>query len=324
MSTTASTTALATSGQQARVIARRRPLLDVIAWELRRFRASRLFWIQALCFFGLLLFVTWFGRAPDQFSNQTPRFAYSGFVAGTSAWGLAGSIPPIYLTLLVLLLPFVTADGVTRDLSRRTHELLMATALPTWAYVWGRYLVGLLMGLGLALLLLADFLGMGVLLHLTVPAYPLPPIGAALLLWVGMVVPAVVLVSSLSFALGTLLPRQTNVVKIAILVAWIVGAVVIPPSGSGDAPNLPAWYVNWDPTSAATGHQMVVNYQAAFQNQTQAATNATQVQQILVAVENKIPDLAGWFAPHLLIGALSLLLVVVAAFGFQRFRNVFN
>jgi len=324
MSTTASTTAPATSGQRSRSIARRRPLLDVMGWELRRFRASRLFWIQALCFFGLLLFVTWFGRAPDRFANQTPKFTFSGFVAGTSVWGLAATIPPIYLTLLVLLLPFVTADGVTRDLSRRTHELLMTTELPTWAYVWGRYLVGLMMSLGLALLLLADILGMGLLLHLTVPAYPLPPVGAVLLLWVGMVVPAVVLVSSLSFALGTLLPRQTNVVKIAILVAWIVGAVVIPPSGSGDAPNLPAWYVNWDPTSAATGHEMVVTYQTAFQNQVQAATNATQVQQILIAVENKIPDLAGWFAPHLLLGALSLLLVALAAFGFQRFRNAFN
>src|SRR5256884_3560350 len=52
-------------------------------------------------------------------------------------------------------------DGVTRDLNRRTHELLMTTALPTWAYVWGRYLAGLVMSLGLALLLLASILGMG-------------------------------------------------------------------------------------------------------------------------------------------------------------------
>ncbi len=324
MSTTARTTALATSGQQAPAISRPHPLLSVMAWELRRFRASRLFGIQALCFFCLLLFVTWFGRAPDQFANRTPTFNFSGFVAGTSVWGLFTTIPPIYLTLLVLLLPFVTADGVPRDLSRRTHELLMATALPTWAYVWGRYLIGLLVSLGLALLLLAAILGMGLLLHLTVPAYPLPPIGAVLLLWVGMVVPATVLVSSLSFALGTLLPRQANVVKIVILIAWIMGAVVIPPSGSGDAPNLPTWYVNWDPTSAATGHQMVVNYQTAFQNQVQAATNAAQEQQILLAVENKAPDLAGWFTPHLLLGGLSLLLVALAAFGFRRFRNTFG
>lgn len=319
-----SSTAVATTGQRIQVIGRPHPLLSVMAWELRRFRASRLFGIQALCFFCLLLFVTWFGREPDQFGNRTPSFTYTGFVAGTSVWGLSTTIPPIYLTLLVLLLPFVAADGVTRDLNRRSHELLMATALPTWAYVWGRYLIGLLMSLGLALLLLASIFGMGLLLHLTIPAYPLPPTGAVLLLWVGMVVPATVLVSSLSFALGTLFPRQANLVKIAILVAWIMGAVVLPPSGSGDAPNLPAWYVNWDPTSAATGHQMVVAYQTAFQTQVQAATNATQAQQILLAVENKLPDLAGWFAPHLLWGALGLLLVSLAAFGFKRFRNTFG
>lgn len=326
MSTTASSTALATSGLQTRAIPRFRPLLDVMTWELRRFRASRLFWIQALCFFGLLLFVTWFGREPDQFSNRAPTFTFSGFVAGTSVWGLLVAIPPIYLTLLVLLLPFVTADGVTRDLSRRTHELLMTTGLPTWAYVWGRFLVGLLMNLGLALLLLADILGMGWLLHLTISTYPAPPTGAVLLLWVGMVLPATVLVSSLSFALGTLLPRQTNVIKIAILVTWVVGAAVIPPSGSdsGSTTNLPAWYVNWDPTSAATGHDLLLTYQPIFQHQVQSATSATQVQQILLAVENKAPDLAGWFGPHLLLGAVSLGLVALAALSFRRFRNTFN
>jgi hypothetical protein len=130
------------------------PLLPVLIWELRRFRASRLFWFQALGCFCFLL-----------------------FVAGTSARGLLHTLP-LVLVVLVLLLPFVTADGVTRDLSRRTHELLMTTALPTWAYVWGRYLAGLLISLGLALLLLASILGMGGLLHLTVADYPLPQIGA--------------------------------------------------------------------------------------------------------------------------------------------------
>ena len=102
----------------------------------------------------------------------------------------------------MFLLTFVMADGVTRDVNRRTHELLMTTALPAWAYVWGRYLAGLVVSLGLALLLLASILGMGGLLHLTVANYPLPQIGVVLLLWVGIVVPATILVSSLSFALG--------------------------------------------------------------------------------------------------------------------------
>jgi ABC-type transport system involved in multi-copper enzyme maturation permease subunit len=144
---------------------------------------------------------------PDSFRHAKGAVVLSGFVAGTSAWGLLLTLP-LALVLLVLLLPFVTADGVTRDFSRRTHELLLTTALPTWAYVWGRYLVDLLMSLGLALLMLAALLGMGWFLHLTVPAYPLPQASTVLLLWIGMVVPATILVSSLSFALGTILPTR--------------------------------------------------------------------------------------------------------------------
>ncbi len=50
----------------------------------------------------------------------------------------------------------------------------MTTALPTRTYVLGRYLAGLIIGLGLALLLFVSILGMGGLLHLTDSTYPLP------------------------------------------------------------------------------------------------------------------------------------------------------
>src|SRR5260370_13200194 len=97
------------------------------------------------------------------------------------------TLPSGPLMLLGMLLPFVNADGVTRDLSRRTHELLMATALPTWAYVWGRYLAGLVMSLGLAGLVLASILGMGWLLHLTITHSPLPEICNLMVIWIRMV-----------------------------------------------------------------------------------------------------------------------------------------
>jgi ABC-type transport system involved in multi-copper enzyme maturation permease subunit len=288
-----------------------------MAWELRRFRASRLFWLQALGFFCFLLFLTWAQQAPDTFGTAPGNVASSGFVAGTSAWGLLQTLPPA-LVLLVILLPFVTADGVSRDLSRRTHELLMTTALPTWAYVWGRYLIGLLMSLGLALLLLAAILGMGGLLHLTVPAYPLPQIGAVLLLWVGMVLPATVLVSSLSFALGTLLPRRATLVKIVILLGWIVGVVILPKGLGNTTP--PAWYVNWDPTSAVTALGMLPQYSLDLSR----VTSQAQLQQLLLTVENKVPDISGWFAPHLLLAGVSLILVLVAALAFKRSRDTLS
>ncbi len=313
-------TALTSTGKPTRPIERPHPLLSVMAWELRRFCASRLFWLQTLGFFCFLLFVTWAQGMTNQIGIMLGKVAVSGFIAGTSAWGLVRSLPSASLVLLVLLLPFVTADGVTRDLQRRTHELLMTTALPTRAYVWGRYLVVLGLGLGLAVLLLAAILGMGLLLHLAIPAYPLPQTGALLLLWVGMVVPATVLVSSLSFALGTLLPRLTNVVKIVIMLGWIVGAVILPIGLRDSTP--PAWYINWDPTSAVTSLGILSQY--SLSDSATRPTSAAQFQQTLLTVENKMPDIGGWFASHLLLAGVSLALVLVAALAFKRSRDTLS
>jgi ABC-type transport system involved in multi-copper enzyme maturation permease subunit len=319
-------TALTSTGQQTRTIGRSSPLLRVMAWEFRRFFASRLFWFQALGLFGFLLLMMWALHAPENIGagvvhgNSSSEPPLSGFVAGTSAGGLLRTLP-IVLVVLVLLLPFVTADGVTRDLSRRTHELLMTTALPTWAYVWGRYLAGLVMSLGLALLLLASILGMGGFLHLTVADYPLPQIGTVLLLWVGMVVSATILVSSFGFALSTLLPRLSTLVKVVIMVAWIMGALVIPLGLGGNTTPPRSWYVNWDPTSGITALGLLPSY-AITPGPT--ITSEAQFQQFILSVENKMPDLAGWFAPHLLLAGASLALVLIAAFAFKRSRETLS
>src|SRR5258706_15082371 len=220
-------TALTGTGQQTQTIKRPHPLARVIAWELRRFCTSRLFWLQALGFFCLSSFMIWAQQIPLTLNHVHAKVPFFGFVAGTSAWGLLMILPSGTLLLLGMLLPFVNADGVTRDLHRHTHELFMATALPTWAYVWGRYLAGLVMSLGLALLLLTSILGMGWLLHLTITDYPLPEIGNLMVIWIGMIASATVLVSSLSFAPGTLLPRLTTLVKTVILLAWCVGSEII-------------------------------------------------------------------------------------------------
>ena len=317
-------TALTGTGQQTQTIKRPHPLARVIAWELRRFRASRLFWFQALGLFGFLLLMTWALHAPDQIGAGVSvgggGVSLNGFVAGTSAGGLLRTLPTV-LVVLALLLPFVTADGVTRDLSRRTHELLMTTALPSWAYVWGRYLAGLVMSLGLALLLLASILGMGWLLHLTVTDYPAPEIGTVLLLWVSMVVSATILVSSFGFALSTLLPRLSTLVKVVIMVAWIVGALVIPLGLGGNTTPPPSWYVNWDPTSGITALGLLPSYAI---NPGPSITSEAQFQQFILTVENKMPDLSGWFAPHLLLAGLSLGLVLVAALAFKRSREMLS
>jgi ABC-type transport system involved in multi-copper enzyme maturation permease subunit len=312
-----STTALITSRALAPATQPAQSLLRVLTWEFRRLSASRIFWFQALGFFCLVLLVQLL------FNSTVANRTFSGAVAATSPWGLLQYLPLGALMMLCTLLPFVTADGVSRDLTRRTHELLMTTSLPNRAYVWGRYLAALVMSLGLALLLLAAILGLGWLRQLTDSSYPAPAIGPVLLLWAGMVLPATMLVSSLSFALGTVFPRQSTLIKLMVLLGWFVEANIIP-----IALNLtyrqtlpPSWVSAWDPTSAVSAFVTLRQYEAAWMHQIGPTTSPAQAQHIFSAIENMVPDVSSWFVPHLILAALSPLLVALATVIFQRFRD---
>src|SRR5260221_1954502 len=126
-------TALTGTGQQTQTIKRPHPLARVIAWELRRFRASHLFWFQALGLFGFLLLMTWALHAPDQIGAGVSvgggGVSLNGFVGGTRAGGLLRALPTV-LVVLALLLPVVTAGVGTRGRVRRSAQLLMTTAVP--------------------------------------------------------------------------------------------------------------------------------------------------------------------------------------------------
>src|SRR5215469_1309011 len=321
-----STTVLTGSGQQARPMDRGLvPLWSVLAWEIRRLSASRLFWSQAIGLLGFLLLLTWVLRvagheAVIQGGRGLQTVEMSAFVAGASPNGLLIILPTILL-VLVLLLPFVSADGVTRDVTRRTHELLVTTSVPTWAYVWGRYLAALATSLGLALVLLLALIAMGEILHLAIAGYPAPVMGGTLLLWVGMVVPATVLVGGVGFALSTLAPRFSVLVKVVILVGWIVGAEVIPISMGlqSGAINPPSWYVDWDPTSGVTAMGLLAAYRV---KPGPSITSDASFQQLLLSVENKIPTTTGWLGPHLLLILPALALVLIASLGYRRCRDV--
>jgi len=135
-----------------------------------------------------------------------------------------------------------------------------------------------------------------------------------------MVVSATILVSSVGFAMSTLWPRLSMLIKAVIMVGWLIGALVMPLSFH-DALSLPSWYVNWDPTSGITALGLLPAYQVGLSH---SITSEAQLLQLVLSVENKMPDLAGWFAPHLLLAGLSLLLVLVAALAFKRSREVLN
>jgi hypothetical protein len=141
-----------------------------------------------------------------------------------------------------------------------------------------------------------------------------------------MVVPATILVSSVGFTIATLFPRLSTVIKVVLLVAWVVGVVVIPSlifhNGTDGPYRLPTGYGAWDPTSAVTARVLLTQqYLLDFGPHTALPASPAQFQQLLDSFANKMPDFSTWLAPHLLEAALSILLVTVAAFGFQRFRN---
>src|SRR5260370_30458440 len=104
-----STTALTIPAQRTQVLRRAHPLLSVLGWELRRFRASRLFLLQALGFFCLSLFVIWAGHS--DMGTVTNNFVFSGSVANTSPWGILARMPRGAMLLLGLMLPFLHAEG---------------------------------------------------------------------------------------------------------------------------------------------------------------------------------------------------------------------
>jgi hypothetical protein len=300
----------------------------VIAWELRRFQASRIFWLQALGFFGLSLLLVWSQKIPLTLNHAQAVVPFNGYMAETSAWGLLRTLSTGLLMLLGMLLPFINADGAARDLSRRTYELLLATALPTRIYLWGRYLSGLLLSLGLTLLALVALLGMGWFWHLTFTDYPMPEIGVLLAIWAGLIVPATIVVSGLSFVFGTLFPRLTILVKVAIMVAWFVVAEM-PFAQLDDASHsasfsLPAWYVNWDPTGTGIALGLFNWYMTAFSNLGDRAATTAQTQLGLLMVENSLLDLGGWLVPHLLLAGFSLALVLIVGLVFKRSRPTLN
>jgi hypothetical protein len=99
-----------------------------------------------------------------------------------------------------------------------------------------------------------------------------------------------------------------------------VGALVIP-VGLGNNTTPPSWYVNWDPTSGITALGLLPAYSIHLGP---SITSEAQLQQLILTVENKMPDLAGWFAPHLLLSGCSLALVLVAALAYKRSRDTLS
>lgn len=320
--------------QQTARTQRVHPFLRVIAWEARRLHASRATWVTACVTFAVLLFILWVERGISSVAIASEKGGafFGGDLASDSVWRLLDQLTTGVLSLLTLALPFACTDAIARDWRRRTDELVMTTALPSRAYFWGRYVIVLLISLGLAVLLLAALLIMTESEHLVLGGvdYPAPHLGLICAVWATLVLPLVILVGSLSFALGTLLPRHTNLIKIGITVIWFLLALILPDvAGPGGSP--PVWYTNWDPTSATLVAGAPDRYHRAFQSliraaglesQPQTAATNVQVLQILHQLSYQFVDLWGWLLPHLVWTGLGLALVLIARAVFQRLRTI--
>lgn len=292
-------------------------LFTVMRWELRRLASARSTWITPLLVFALACLVEL-----ALSTNTDPHTVSSAFGVRTfgvdwlSPYGLFHTMPMFLGMILALFIPFLCTDAVARDLKRRTHELLMTTAIPSWAYVCGRYLVSLLMSLALACVMLLAIIAVALFLHQMQPATlsVSPDLWRLTILWAALFLPAVLILSSISFALGTLWPRLGLPIKVAILLIWFLNEPIISRLHVANAA--------WDPTSqlvaqAQSTGQMV----AQFVQQTQQVNNPVFFAR-WYALEQQLPDMSSWMVPHLVWIGFGLAWVILATLAFHRFRDL--
>ncbi|MEO8288269.1 MAG: ABC transporter permease subunit [Chloroflexota bacterium] len=306
------------------------PVSSVVVWELRRIASSRSMWLLVGVAFLFFALITLLLKDSQSLVYGEPQSVDGAMarpdtirVSGTSAWGMSITIPKYLLLVFGMLLPFVAVDGVARDFKRRTHEIVMAARIPTWAYVVGRYMAVLVIALGLALVMLAAVLLAGFALHLWA-GYPPPSTSAILALWAVAVLPAAVLLSGLGFALGTLLTRHANSIKAVLLVGWVLcqftGALWEDSAGQGA-------YALVDPAAVMMSQSIQGPYAVAFFRSVGEVIEAgkpmskQQAEGIVRDVEQKTPDLWPWILPRSVYAATGLAAVAFAAARFRRFKG---
>jgi hypothetical protein len=277
--------------------------------------------LLAFGFFFFVIWLLWVARFAGTASfGDSATFT----VAVTSPQGLI-TILPILTFLLALILPFLNAEGIMHDLKQRTHELLMSTSVPTSAYFWGRYAACVLLSLGLVVVLLAAVLLMGFILHLTQADYPLPQVRAVVLIWAAAVAPTAIFISSVTFAMGTLLQRRSSLAPLGLILGWFVCALVLPEIPVGASRTIPSWYLQWEPTNVGMAARLQAPYGQSVSDimlSTARGVSDSSILSALGRLEQQVPDLGPWILPHLLWIGLGLVLVIIAGLVFNRFRNV--
>jgi ABC-type transport system involved in multi-copper enzyme maturation permease subunit len=289
-----------------------RSTLLVALWELRRLLASRLNFIVGLGAFSF--FVALLGIKHEWLVPVETGGGHGAVltVFGSTAVGVLFEIVGILLLFFGMLLPFLAAGAVSHDYQDRTHEILMATPMPNVPYVIGRFLAAIAAGVGTAALLLLAIIVANLFLHAFDASFPPQDVVALGLAWLLLVIPAVVLLSGVSFFLGTLLPRLATPIKVMLVLTWGVLSVVV------DIGHGLGWFGYWTPTGNGVlkviPPQVAADYAARLAGGAAPASAAT--------VQQAMPNLVPWVGPHLGLVAIGLLAGLVAAVAFRRFKEV--
>jgi hypothetical protein len=153
----------------------------------------------------------------------------------------------------------------------------------------------------------------GLLVPATQPGFPAPDVRSLLALWAVLVLPAGVLLAGAGFLGGTLAPRLTAVVKVAVVLAWIALAAIVDLSGS-----LP-WFPYWSPS----GNALLGLADRSFARAYLAAGAGPGAPDPAAAAhaQRAALDLTPWLPSHLGLVALGLAAAAVAAACFRRFRG---
>jgi ABC-type transport system involved in multi-copper enzyme maturation permease subunit len=315
--------------RQRPVATRWKPLWEVMAWEMRRIVASPVMWVTALAVFGIFALVMLWRAFPREWGFGDGVVGLRVDLPYGSAMRLLYDMPSNLLFLLVLLVVFAVADGVARDWHRRTHELVMVTELPTWAYIWGRYLVATAVSLFFAVELLLAILLLITIEHVINGGadYPAAQLGPVLATWAAVVLPTTIFVGGLSFALSTLFFRATTLVKLATALGWFIWLGALPALTQGNA-NVPQWLLSWDPTYVALiepgSHEIYYRALSAGVAPLEGAGQPVSQDQLLGLFNhmvNTLPDLNAWLPPHLVWAAGAVGLVAVTSLVFKRYQN---
>jgi hypothetical protein len=305
-------------------------LLNVIVWELRYCMARR----TNLMFFGEYVFFLLFYLLTKAQTDLNVFYyePYSGVaVDGFSVLGILMASWLWILLLGVFQLLMVT-DLVAHDLAARAHELVMSTPTPTWAYIWGRYLAGVCIGLAMSLVLLVAVPLVGYAMHAGLPlgqyqhvpgyaqlGYPAPNIGLIMGVWALFVLPTILLLTAIGFVAGTLLPKYGNVLKLLLGLVWAVymffGTKVF---------GISSVTANWELTTGALQGVLVKQAQTLYHSSVNGGTSMIQRVHIVRGIEQRMPDMLPWILPHVLYAGIALLCVYYLARSFQRFAGVTN